>query len=88
VDVRVTDFTPAAGGATLTATATGREAQTPAGKPIPGAPVALTVEFLDAKGGVVATQDVQVPALEPGKTQELKATAQGAGITAWRYKRK
>jgi hypothetical protein len=46
------------------------------------------VEFLDAKGGVVATQDVQVPALEPGKTQELKATAQGAGITAWRYKRK
>jgi hypothetical protein len=46
------------------------------------------VEFLDAKGTVVATQDVQVPALEAGKSQELKATAQGSGIAAWRYKQK
>jgi hypothetical protein len=29
-----------------------------------------------------------VPALEAGKAQEIKATAQGAGIAAWRYKRK
>ncbi len=34
VDVKVTDFSPTASGATLAATATGRDAQTPAGKPI------------------------------------------------------
>ena len=48
----------------------------------------LAVEFLDAKGTAVGSQDVQVPALAAGKTQELKATAQGAGIAAWRYKQK
>jgi tetratricopeptide (TPR) repeat protein len=88
VDLRVTDFAAAAGGATLTATATGREAQTAAGKPIPPAPIALTVEFIDAKGTAVGSQDVQIPALEAGKTHEVKAAAQGAGIAAWRYKRK
>jgi tetratricopeptide (TPR) repeat protein len=88
VDVRVTDFASAAGGATLTATATGRQAQTATGKPIPPAPMAITVEFLDAKGTAVGSQDVQIPALDAGKTQEIKAAGQGAGIAAWRYKRK
>ena len=88
VDVRVTDFTSAAGGASLSATATGREAQTAAGKPIPPAPAAITVEFLDAKGTPVGSQDVQIPALTAGQTHEIKAAAQGAGIAAWRYKRK
>jgi tetratricopeptide (TPR) repeat protein len=88
VDVKVTDFATAAGGASWTATATGREAQTAAGKPIPPAPIALTVEFIDGKGTVVGSQDVQIPALAAGKTQEVKAVAQGAGIAAWRYKRK
>jgi tetratricopeptide (TPR) repeat protein len=88
VDVRVTDFSSAAGGANWTATATGREAQTAAGKPIPPSPMTITVEFLDAKGAPVGSQDVQIPALAAGKTQELKAAGQGAGIAAWRYKRK
>lgn len=88
VDVRVTDFTSAAGGASLSATATGREAQTAAGKPIPPTPAAITVEFLDAKGTPVGSQDVQIPALKAGQTHEIKAAAQGAGIAAWRYKRK
>ncbi len=88
VDVRVTDFNAGAANATLTATVTGRDAQTPSGKPIPPAPVALAVEFLDSKGAVVGTQDVQVPVLEAGKSQEVKATAQGGGIAAWRYKQK
>jgi tetratricopeptide (TPR) repeat protein len=88
VDVRVTDFTSAAGGASLSATATGREAQTAAGKPIPPVPAAITVEFLDAKGTPVGSQDVQIPALKAGQTHEIKAAAQGAGIAAWRYKRK
>ena len=88
VDVRVTDFQSDGKSATLTGTATGRQAQTAAGKPIPPAPVTLTVEFLDAKGTVVGSQDLQVPALEAGKSQEIKAAAQGAGIEAWRYKKK
>jgi tetratricopeptide (TPR) repeat protein len=87
-DIKVTDFAAAASGANLTAMATGRDAQTAAGKPIPPAAVTLAVEFLDAKGTVVGSQDVAVPALAAGKTQELKATAQGKGIAAWRYKRK
>jgi tetratricopeptide (TPR) repeat protein len=85
VDIRVTDFTTGGNTATLTGTAAGREAQTPAGKPIPPAPLVITVEFLDAKGTVVGSQDVQVPALEPGKSQEIKATAQGGGKVGWRY---
>jgi tetratricopeptide (TPR) repeat protein len=88
VDVKVSDFSTGTSNATLMGTATGREAQTPTGKPIPPAPVTLAVEFLDAKGAVVGSQDVAVPALEAGKAQEIKATAQGAGIAAWRYKRK
>ena len=31
---------------------------------------------------------VAIPPLATGKAQEIKATAQGAGIVAWRYKRK
>ena len=40
------------------------------------------------RGTVVATQDAQVPALAAGASQEVKVAGQGAGITAWRYKRK
>jgi tetratricopeptide (TPR) repeat protein len=87
-DVRVTEFTPTGTGATFTATATGRAAQTATGKAIPPAPIAMTVEFLDSKGTVVATQDAQVPALPAGTNHEIKLTAQGAGIAAWRYKQK
>jgi tetratricopeptide (TPR) repeat protein len=88
VDVKVNDFTPNGGGAALAATATGREAQTPSGKPIAPVPVSLVFEFLDVSGGVVTTQETQVPALKAGAAQDVKLSAQGAGITAWRYKRK
>lgn len=88
IDIRVTDFAAAQGGATLTGTATGRDAQTAAGKPIPPAPITVTVEFLNAQGTAVTSQDVQIPALAAGKTHEIKAAGQGAGIVAWRYKRK
>jgi tetratricopeptide (TPR) repeat protein len=88
VDVKVDDFTSKGNSASLTATAIGRQAQTPAGKPIPPAPMTLTVEFLDAKGSAVGSQDVQVPALAAGKSQQLQAAGQGNGIVAWRYKRK
>ncbi len=88
IDVKVADFTATGGNATLTGTATGRQAQTATGKAIKPAPVNLSVEFLDAKGTVVGSQDVAVPALEAGKTFDIKAAAQGAGIAAWRYKQK
>ncbi|MBA3318474.1 MAG: tetratricopeptide repeat protein [Gemmatimonadales bacterium] len=88
VDIQVTDFSPSGTGATLTATATGREAQTPTGKAIAPKPVTLAVEFLDAKGTVVGSQDIPVPALAAGKSQDVKATVQGSGVAAWRYKQK
>jgi tetratricopeptide (TPR) repeat protein len=88
VDVKVTEFAPNASGAALTATATGRQAQTAAGKPIAPAALTLTFDFLNASGGVVASQDVQVPALQPGASQALKAAGQGQGIVGYRYKQK
>jgi hypothetical protein len=85
-DLKVTDFTTSGSGASLQAAATGRQAQTAAGKAIKPSEVTLTFEFLDPKGNVVATQDAKVPALAPAASQNLKVDAQGAGITAWRYK--
>ena len=88
ITVSVSQFAPTAAGATVTGTATGREAQTPQGKPVAAAPHTLIFEFLDTKGTVVANQEVEVQALKAGAAQPIQATAQGAGITAWRYKQK
>jgi tetratricopeptide (TPR) repeat protein len=88
INVAVTQFAPTADGAAVSGTATGREAQTAQGKPIAAKPVTLIFEFLDSKGTVVANQEVPVPALKPGEAQPIEAKAQGAGIAAWRYKRK
>jgi tetratricopeptide (TPR) repeat protein len=88
VDLKVTNFSATGSGAEWAATATGRSAQTAAGKEIKPVPVGLVVEFLDAKGTVVSTAEAQVPPLAPGATQEIKATGQGAGIAAWRYQQK
>jgi tetratricopeptide (TPR) repeat protein len=87
-NVEVTNFTTSGTGAQLTAKATGRSAQTAAGKPIPPAPVTLVFEFLDKQGTPVATQEVQVPPLAAGAAHEIKVEAQGQGIDAWRYKSK
>jgi tetratricopeptide (TPR) repeat protein len=88
ITIAVTQFAPTAAGASITGTATGREAQTAQGKPVPAAPVTVIFEFLDPKGTVVASQEVQIPALKPGQAQPIEAKGQGAGIAAWRYKRK
>ena len=87
-DVKATDFSSSGAGATLTLTATGRAAQTPTGKPIAPVAVPITVEFLDGAGTVVGAQDAQIPVLAAGASQEVKVAGQGAGIAAWRYKRK
>jgi tetratricopeptide (TPR) repeat protein len=87
VSVSVTQFAPTAAGASITATATGREAQTAQGKPVTAKPVTLIFEFLDAKGTVVANNEVRVPALKPEQAHPIQVQAQGAGIAAWRYKK-
>ena len=87
-DVKASNFEATGNQATLTLSATGRATQTPTGKAIAPAAVPIVVEFLNAAGGVVATQEAQIPALKSGASQEVAVTAQGSGITAWRYKRK
>jgi len=86
--IKVTQFAPTGEGATITGTATGRDAQTAQGKPVAPKPYTLVFEFLDAKGTVVANQEVPVPALKPEESQPIEAKAQGSGIAAWRYKQK
>jgi tetratricopeptide (TPR) repeat protein len=88
ISIVVSEFAPVADGASIKATATGREAQTSRGKPITPKPITVVFEFLDSKGTVVANQEIQVPALKTGETHPIEAKAQGAGITAWRYKQK
>ncbi len=87
-DVKASSFDVTGAGATLTLTATGRSATTPGGKAIAPAAVPIVVEFLNATGGAVASQEAQIPALKAGESQEVKVAGQGSGITAWRYKRK
>jgi tetratricopeptide (TPR) repeat protein len=87
-DVKVSDFTTTGTGATLTLSATGRAAQTPSGKPITPSAMPIVVEFLNPTGGVVASQETQIPPLASGASQEVKVAAQGGGIAAWRYRRK
>lgn len=86
--VKVTQFAPTATGATVTGSATGREAQNAQGKPVASKPYTLIFEFLDPKGAVIANHEVQVPALKPGESQPVEAKAEGSGIAAWRYKPK
>jgi tetratricopeptide (TPR) repeat protein len=86
--VAVEQFTTSADSATLTATATGRAAETAAGKPVPPRTTALAFEFLDSLGNVVASRDVLIPALRRDETSPLRVKVHGKGIVAWRYRRK
>ena len=86
VSIAVKEFAPAADGASVKATATGRDAQNSRGKPIAAKPITVVFEFLDSKGTVVGNQEVEVPALKAGETHPIEAKAQGTGISAWRYK--
>jgi len=49
-------------------------------------PFAITVELLDAKGEVRASQAVQIPGLAAGGTQQFEVKGSGAGIVGWRYR--
>ncbi|HXF96968.1 MAG TPA: hypothetical protein VNI61_12790 [Gemmatimonadales bacterium] len=52
----------------------------------PSRPLRLVVEFLDARGGVVAAQPVDIPPVPAGGTYPFEARASGPGIVAWRYR--
>ncbi len=73
------------GGATVTATATGRAAQTIDTKPIAPHPVTLVFEFLNREMAVVASSERTVPKLGVGETAVVEAEGLGAGIIGWRY---
>lgn len=86
VNVTVDELRRTASGATLTATATGREARDENNQLIPARTITVTFEFLDTAGAVVTAQDVTISPLKPGETQAVSATASGTGIRNWRYK--
>jgi tetratricopeptide (TPR) repeat protein len=88
VTVEIKQFVPTATNATITGTATGREVQNAQGKPVAPTPVTLIFEFLDAKGTVLAPQEVQIPPLKAGESHPIEAKAEASGIVGWRYKRK
>ena len=70
----------------ITLQATGRDARDAKDAPVKAVPVNLTFELLGANGSVVATQDVTVPALASGATQDVTVAGTGNGINGWRYK--
>ena len=84
-NVSIDNFQARKDGAKLVATATGLEATTPGGKPLPAVAKTLTFEFLDATGTVVATKEVAVPALKAGATHPIEFEVTGANIHGWRY---
>ena len=56
-------------------------------RPTPSQPMTLVFEFLDNKGTVVATENVQVPAIQPEQSSPIAVQPKGVGIIAWRYKK-
>ncbi len=87
-NLSVDAFAMSAEGAKLTGTATGLEATTPGGKPLPAAAKTVTVEFVNDAGAVVTTKEVVIPALKAGESQPFTVEVVGAGITGWRYSAK
>lgn len=47
---------------------------------------AITFEFLNSEGQVVATQTISAQTIEPNGIKQFQLTATGEGIVAWRYK--
>jgi tetratricopeptide (TPR) repeat protein len=85
VEVSIDSFFTKKDGAKLTLTATGRAAEDAKGKTIPPAAVNLVVEFLNAQGAVVTTQEAAFPVLAPNAKNTINVSGAGAGITAWKY---
>jgi len=77
VDVR--SFSPSATGATF-----GAVVQIPTGKP--AAVFNIVVEFLDATGTIIATQQVTTKQIAAGGYDQISSEGKGAGIVAFRYR--
>ncbi|HQW66606.1 MAG TPA: tetratricopeptide repeat protein [Gemmatimonadales bacterium] len=84
-DLAIESFQVRTDGAKLTGVATGLEATTPGGTPLPAAAKTVVFEFLSNAGAVVATSEVAIPALKAGITHPVAVEVQGAGIAGWRY---
>ena len=80
VEVGITTFTPQDQSASLNGLVTNFHDK-------PSEALQLTIDFLDAKSEVVASQTVDIAALEPGGSQGFQASAIGVGMVAWRYKK-
>jgi tetratricopeptide (TPR) repeat protein len=79
VDITIASMVPDSSGVTLTGVAT--NAGSAAAKV-----THLTVEFLDVKGAVLATQEVDIPAVPAGGSQQFQAHAAAKGAVGWRYR--
>jgi tetratricopeptide (TPR) repeat protein len=77
VAVKVTNFQRGDAKSTLTGTLENRGAA--------AKPYALTVEFLDKDGKVVATQRADVGSVAPKESKPFTVTADGPGVVAYRY---
>jgi tetratricopeptide (TPR) repeat protein len=80
VDVTVGNFTPGDQSVAVSGIITNFHNQ-------PTSPMQLVFEFVNGTGAVVATQTLDVPALQPGDNHPFQLQAAGAGILAWRYKK-
>ena len=79
VDITIASMVPDSSGVTLTGVATNSgSAATRA--------THLTVEFLDAKGAVLASQGVDIPAVPAGGSQQFQAHGAAKGVVGWRYR--
>lgn len=85
VSIQVTGFRIKAESAILSGKVTGREPKDLAGTALKVPVPAIVVEYLDGTGNAVTTQDVVLPTVAEGATQEFSAEGKGKGIVAWRY---
>ena len=88
VEITVSSFTLRKDGAKFLGAAIGSEGRNANDKVIPPSPVTLVFEFYNAKGEVVTSQEVAIPALATGAKQDVVVDVTGAGILSWRYHKK
>ena len=56
-------------------------------RPRPNTPFNLVFDFVTVKNEVVATDTVQVPAIQAGQSQAFELQPKGVTIAAWRYRK-
>jgi len=80
LEVSVGTFTPGDSGVALSGLFTNPKTK-------PSAPAAVTFEFLNRKGDVVAADTAKVPAIDASGNHAFEIKKAGAGIVAWRYRK-